>query len=156
MKVHQITRATLSFALAAIGLLAVATPASATEVFKTRVKVTRVVQTESGDYRVKGRIHSPDERCTRRHSVILDRPGDDQNRTRRHSVIIHGPGDDRHLVRKDHTTDRGKFSIRVPQSEEGTFRVWARGRQKGGDMHMPVELKCESDKSRRFTLPPAS
>jgi hypothetical protein len=48
MKVHQITRATLSFALAAIGLIAVAAPASsATELVKTRVELTRVVQKEA-------------------------------------------------------------------------------------------------------------
>jgi hypothetical protein len=78
MSFHQITQArTLSLALAAIGLLAVAASASsAGKVVKTRVKLNRVVQTESGDYRVKGRLHSPDERCTRRHHVFLQLAND--------------------------------------------------------------------------------
>jgi hypothetical protein len=70
-----------------------------------RVEVTRVVQTEAGDCKVKGRLHSRYERCTRGHVVYLGL-GDDRNR----------------LDWKDHTTDRGKFSIRVPQGEEGMSR----------------------------------
>jgi hypothetical protein len=109
-------------------------------IFKTRVKLTRVVQTESGDYRVKGRLHSRDERCTRRHVDLRATPDS---------------GIRRATDWKDHTTDRGKFSIRVPQSEEGTFRVRARGRVKGGDRGLPVVFSCKEDESRRFTLPPS-
>jgi hypothetical protein len=128
MRFHQSTRArTLSFALAGIGLLAVAAPAAANhDVFKQRVELTRVVQTESGDYRVKGRVHSPVARCRKRMARLYQGVG--------------GRTD-----WKDRTTRRGKFSIRVPQSEEGrTFRVRAPG------------VQCASDKSRWFTLPPAS
>jgi hypothetical protein len=134
MRVHKITGArTLSFALAAIGLLAVAAPASsAGKIIKTRVKVTRVVQTESGDYRVRGRVHSPDERCRQTRAVFLRQEGTDW---------------------KDRTTRRGKFSIGVPQSEEGsTFRVralWPLGKRRHG-------VQCEGDMSRRFRLRPSS
>jgi hypothetical protein len=49
-------------------------------------------------------------------------------------------------------TRRGKFSIRVPQSEEGsTFRVKANGVH-----HERVGYKCKADVSRRFTLLPPS
>jgi hypothetical protein len=138
MRFHQITRArTLSLALAAIGLIAVVAPASATEVFKTRVELTRVVQKADGSYRVKGRIHSPDERCRqgKMHPVSL----------KREEAPRHTDWRDRDITR------RGKFSIRVPQSEEGsTFRV------KGGFGHDDrVDYRCEPDLSRRFTLPPS-
>jgi hypothetical protein len=150
MKVHQITRArTLSVALAAIGLLvAVAVPASsAGNEFKTRVELTRVVQKADGSYRVKGRIHSPYERCRKSkiHPV---------------SVSLREVGVGAGGVARTYGTDwwdrastrRGKFSIRVPQSEEGsTFRV------KGGlGRDDSVDYRCQKDLSRRFTLGPRS
>jgi hypothetical protein len=140
MRFHQITRATLSFALAAIGLLAVATPASATEVFKTRVELNRVVHkvaTHYSHYSVKGRIHSGARWCAQDGFAQLQ--------------LVNDRGNHRPTHWSDGTNSRGEFSIRVPQSEEGkTFRVIVRRKILGEGR------KCDRDKSRRFTLRPAS
>jgi hypothetical protein len=142
MRVQQITRApTLSVALAAIGLLAVAAPASATEVVQTRVELNRVVHKAAGHYShysVKGRIHSAPrfELCAQDGFAQLQ------------LVNNHGRG---RTDWSDGTNSRGEFSIRVPQSEAGsTVRVIVRRKIIGQGR------KCDSDKSRRFTLGPAS
>jgi hypothetical protein len=117
-------------------------PASAQELTKQRVKVTRIVQTEAGDYVVKGRVHSREKGC-RKNGVHLQR-------------LDAGTGDFRD---SKPTKRRGKFSIRVPQSEEGnTFRAVAERRPaftESGFFIVPGP-RCEEDKSPRFTLPPAS
>jgi hypothetical protein len=130
----------------ALGAQTAEAPASAKEdVFKQRVEITRVVQKEDGSYRVKGRIHSPDKRCRKGgRGVVLWRTEGDP---------VPDWGD------HDLPTRRGKFSFRVPQSEEGnTFRAIARKGPNEGGGGLPPQFgyKCKGDESRRFTLLPAS
>jgi hypothetical protein len=114
---------------------------------ETRVEVTRVVQKAAGDYRVKGRVHSRAELCEKNRKVHLQKAND------------HGGLDWDYI---DGTTRRGKFSIRVPQSEKGnTFRVFAGDERPNYSARIeqglePRDLECQSDKSRRFRARPSS
>jgi hypothetical protein len=65
---------TLSFALAAIGLIAVAAPASAAEgvtEVKTQVKIRSVSPLGGREFFVWGTVHSSDEECERERFVKL-------------------------------------------------------------------------------------
>jgi hypothetical protein len=73
--------------------------------------------------------------------------------SKRHAVYLRQEGVGRTDWEDPAITRRGKFSIPVPQSEEGsTFRV----RAKPNNHDYRVNYRCKGDESRRFTLPPAS
>jgi hypothetical protein len=94
----------------------------------------------AGNYRVKGRVHSRAEGC-RKNGVRLQ-----------HTYAAFGG----HWRDPAPTENRGKFSIRVPQSEEGrTFRAVAEERGAVSDRGTLVVPgpRCKVDKSPRFTPP---
>jgi hypothetical protein len=97
----------------------------------------------AGNYRVKGRVQSRAGGC-RKNGVHLQ-----------HTYAAFGG----HWRDPAPTENRGKFSIRVPQSEEGrTFRAVAEGRGAVSDRGTLVVPgpRCKVDKSPRFTLPASS
>jgi hypothetical protein len=122
-------------ALAAIGLLAAAAPASAADterrVVKTRVKITSIsildLITGGVRYNARGVVRSPEKACEAGRQVRL---------------IATNP---RRRVDEDFTNRRGVWRVSWSRPDQGTFRVVAA-------RSFPPGLKCRRDRSRRFEL----
>jgi hypothetical protein len=161
MRVHQITRArTLSFALAAVGLLAVAAPASAAEEVKTRVKPNNDVSSTLQNpprfdvrYRVGLELRSPEARCRIKPSALGEngiRWADDNDDPNGRKVkLVNHPG------------VRTWFTSGDPDAKLSWWAPYSRRAARG---HYRVKIKvtrsdssggviCKGDKSPWVTFP---